>query len=168
MQGYDHRRAKSREYKALLGQKIYRRPKLSVSMADKNIRICMGILRWPRSAPRIQITHSEFGTLTPNSKRSHRKRNHSHRIRITHRIRIRNTHTQFKSLTPNSKHSHRIRNTHTEIETPTPNSKSLTPNSEHSHQIRNAHLMNIPTNMKYWILHCKYEYLSRNLLPQKN
>ena len=64
-------------------------------------------LRWPRSAPpnsnhshRIQITHTEFKLLTPNSKHLHRILNHSHRVRIAH--------TEFESLTPNSKHLHRI------------------------------------------------------------
>ena len=78
--------------------------------------------------------HTEFKTLTPNSKRSHR---------------IRKAHTEFEKLTPNSKSSHRIRKAHTEFEKPTPNSKSPhrirkvhtefekpTPNSKSSHRIQ--------------------------------
>ena len=94
-------------------------------------------LRWPSSAHQIQITHTKFKSLTPNSNRPHRiqiahteftvltpNSNRSHQIQIDH--------TKFKFLTLNSNHSHQIQITHTEY-------KLLTPNSNHSHQIQITH-----------------------------
>ena len=60
----------------------------------------------------LTTNSDQFKSLTPNS-------NYSHRMQITHTefksltdlMQI--SHTEFKSLTPNANHSHRIQITHT-------------------------------------------------------